>query len=1173
MSERYIPGHIHTTPEAPVVRKVSFPELTLPASKGYAEGKPGFHQGGDIFMAEGSGEVPPIISLDASLGEGAPTAESFYQDLLARMTEQGVPIPIDLRGMIKNTLKEMEAEGEFGNPSIKEVKDPLFSDFAVEQYSTPKLRNIARVVKKVGSEGNIDTGYLDRQIEKVEHMLDEQNVPYGEAAELISQLQGLRKAKANVEVVNRPQSIDATLVKTQSPHEIGSETLFKVAKESFPVLAPIADAISNLSNLAALGQISDEHFKERAKEIRALLNNHEQVFYKPPEGMEEDVAAEKSRSFLEYTGKLSSSIGEIYKRHFAKTELRADEDRYAKAIEAAEVSMRPLREAYRILDRLVEIPADRRTVEQNKEYEDAYDAIEAVINKIDFADQGASTLFEVIIQESLYTEGEMLNLKKEPMPDLDPAKSREGKEHYGYALEYAVERIIGQGDLNPTSDYPQFGFYQNNNLDELIQGARKYNEGFYIYLLNLRGKRQLLHDLFKNLKDRNTLVGIVSKALDPGSMRFIEEQIAGTTDSQALFEKEYGRVAARTAMDKKGWVLFEQYRDEIDVHVENTIKNNKVGLQRTALKWKKNDKTKRWDATPELTQTRKMREWELSRAFNMGRALTGAMLRRQIYSSYGDAPADIPELVTSLEGGEEINMILAPLARIAARYFGQTGATIFLEEYVKRMVATGGGRGADMRYSFSKQKADGTIEKFGIYGASERATVLLDTGAIDIKSSGWRAARILRQTEWGVAGTGYSLDEYLAQKKTHIREELERTEQFKAMHDPNVPLHERLALKHHLNHDVSHHFHDDLEVARVLSKQRLFLGIIARRGDLSEGQKNVVWKNVARLLPSRIASLMPQFTMDEVVEVYGGSRDDEATKAIWDKVHRKLQIVEHNRVQEDIRGLRLKPDGTETDSSVRDRDLAYYIEKYNESVPKDEQFDERDKEVVRRWQALGVNMSTQLAHVVWPHTPFLDDVPQSGFKHWGRNEFDRLLINDHNDWQAAYGPIVGLIANPATTHPEEVEKALFETFHEFVAKATSPESLEDAQRRVEGFVYAWSEMAKKFPSAKYTFDLASWVRQPTSKMEMFNLSSGISFDEERMAKFILKLGKMEVLSDDPYEKDKKGRTQTWRMLKELDADTMARFLMYVRFMLLLFPAEFVQALIGGIIPEELAKAA
>ena len=65
------------------------------------------------------------------------------------------------------------------------------------------------------------------------------------------------------------------------------------------------------------------------------------------------------------------------------------------------------------------------------------------------------------------------------------------------------------------------------------------------------------------------------------------------------------------------------------------------------------------------------------------------------------------------------------------------------------------------------------------------------------------------------------------------------------------------------------------------------------------------------------------------------------------------------------------------------------------------------------------------------------------------------------------------------------------------------------------------------------------------------------------------LANAEVISDDPMHAGKNSLTQYWRLTHELDADRKAKFLMFVRMLMLVFPLEVIELMFKGIAPEEL----
>lgn len=921
-------------------------------------------------------------------------------------------------------------------------------------------------------------------------------------------------------------------------------------------MASAAQSIKELGRAVAAGMSLDV-FQERQEAMQKKLNdllNPTSVQIKDGKLITPRILSEIEKNrhdAMQYA--LSHELAKLIDVYRSK-ELRRDEDEDKENPLAVEFHT-----AHENLDKLLGVKEENRDSDWEKAYNDAYDDIDRYITSLDYSNPEMRRLIPMIAAQSL-SDGRVIG--KDSSGNEVRFKDRRGKEHYGYALEHAIEMIIGQGDTNPTGDYPQFGLYQQGNLDDLLQASRKYSEGFFSYLYNLRSKRVLSHTLFQNLKDRKTLVEIVTRSLDPGGMRFIEDQIAGVPEILAFYEKELGRLTGSNSYLGRGWVQFDDYRDIADKTVQGMVNNGDLNLVKQIRNWEKNEQGV-WEGKAVSGVTRKMRDWERSRAFHMARANTGATIRRQIWGLYGDNPDNIPDLVKSLEGGEMVAMIMAPLARLDNRYFSQPGSQLFINNWVERKIEEA--RRQEKRYSLSRNG-----EEYGLYGASVKSTVLLDTGVVDVKSSGWRNdLMFLRQKEYGVS-ENLSIDEFFTQKKNEFREQITNANpKYKVLNERVRDYKKDAKLKHELSHEVSHKFNHWLKHEGLLADQRLFLGVLARRSDISWENKMALWHTTADLLPSRIASLMPQFSMEEVRAVYGNKSDAEL-KAIWDSINRKLFLAEHDRVQADAEGFKWKKVVDKNTKVERWERADYTPEKLEEFIKRRGNMTPAEQRVVQRWQKLGHDMADQLAQMVWPHTPFLDDVPRTGWENMGRNELDRLLINDHNDWQEAYGQMTTIIANPAIDSPKLPELAL-----KFVEHAKSPESLSEAQARLEAFIYTWCTMARKYTFDRLTADIrtAGPKRVATSMMMEFNLSSGISKDEEQIAGVLAALANIEALSDDPAEVDSKKRTQLVRLMYELDASRKDITVGNIYDVTLLIIFELLRKAIDTAIPDEVVKQA
>lgn len=885
---------------------------------------------------------------------------------------------------------------------------------------------------------------------------------------------------------------------------------------------------------------------------------------------------------------------------------------------------RPLREAHVEIDRL--LLEESTSANFRSLLDKQYEKIEKTIDKITLGDHSGETssVFEFLAEESLL-HGQILT-------DEDGNEvrliDRKGKEHYGYAVEYALEKVIGRGDENATAEYPQNqGFYVSNNIDTLMESVRTQSRDFAIYLTNLRGKRVLVHELFRNLKDRKTFVEYVTRALDTGGLQFVEERVGGIPEVQAYYEKELARKTGLKGYRGEGWLLADDYfdnpddldKDSIDRNVKNIVTGKLFDVDR-ALKYGNN----------ELIGRRPMRPWEKERAYYMGRAVTAGSQRRLIYSIYGDTPpgGSGANFIISLEA-EPITSILSPLKFDANRWKGQPIAKRFREHFFK--YKRDRAREKDMRYGIDGDVTDEsgkkTTKRFGMYGASEDGTVMIDTGIHDPKSTWWREEKIfLGQPEYmqEIDGKKYTVSGYFDALKERARKKYERghrreEEQFEkeARGDKKGNIRRRFFKSHRKQHDIEHALNHELHHNGFLEKQRLFLGVLLRRNDLDAESKEILWKTTADLIPSRISALMPQYAMEEVKKVFPRHRGEQADayenriQEQWDQTMRKLSIVEHDRMRRDAEGFKTKTNGDRLDPGYTGNTLDHHIGEYNQRVDRliagarteedrrlfvNEGLTGQQVDIIHKWQALGKGKADQLATLIAPHAIFLDDAPITAWNLMGRTDLDRILVGDQSGFAEAYAGAIGVIANPAIQY----EKAL-EPMAAFVHTVQNILSLSEAQELVEPFLVSYLEMSRKYTVSKF-IPGRGLLRKADSEIEEFNPEANIAYEDGELLGILQTSAQQEIISDDPTEVKKdmpnfeimrkaseapvlkhimrmpiakqvlfKGETPFLRIKRRQKLDTKNIYNEKLGILLLIFGPLLATAILKAILPEEIEK--
>lgn len=704
---------------------------------------------------------------------------------------------------------------------------------------------------------------------------------------------------------------------------------------------------------------------------------------------------------------------------------------------------------------------------------------------------------------------------------------------YGYHLEYAMERAINQSDITPTDDYVQFTYYQQENLARIILTSRDFDKSetkdFYKYLSRLKNKRYIAHELFRSIKNREQYKEVISRYLRTEGFNFLENEIVGVPTTQMLWEK----VLAHKVAGKKEWLDGEDFMDAHEEVGEMFKKRNgKKSLQKTTI-------------INGQQISRDVRPWEIDRAIIIGRVVAAATQRRTSYGVLGEVPdaGEQDTLFKSLDS-EYIARVIAGRKIIGQRFLaeGSGASKKYMELWRKHTKKIGALKG--LLYGY-KNKAGG---ENGLYGHSTDSWVLLESGVPDIKSHSWRSTLMfLKEREYAVVNAGnpdlsITIGDYFDDVLKSIKEgdlesvlsglsEDQRREELTYINDPNLQL---INKKTRIKNVIF-----SSKVSEVALSQRLYLGTLVRHGNLTPRLKSEIWKNVSKYLPSRIAAFFP----NERREIIGDEQ--------WNNLIQKLWIAEEMRVEAQA-------------ERVKNNDFTEEIleDHYGEDITDEE------RRIIREITDLGNGKAGDLGKMVWPFSPFLDDVPKTGWMEGEEADLERLLVSDHDNLNSAVNQeMAGVIANPAMRPAESAEhlkKAMLA-----YSNVVGPEA---AQERLEADVLTRCDLYAMRSAAKwYGYSIMRFLRKPTSLIEEYNVDAGISMDEEATARDLELLAQYEVIGNDTTHRDALGFTQLDRIKERSKAGRIHIWLMYIRLLIALLPAEMAKEFMKILIPGDFAK--
>ena len=183
-------------------------------------------------------------------------------------------------------------------------------------------------------------------------------------------------------------------------------------------------------------------------------------------------------------------------------------------------------------------------------------------------------------------------------------------------------------------------------------------------------------------------------------------------------------------------------------------------------------------------------------------------------------------------------------------------------------------------------------------------------------------------------------------------------------------------------------------------------------------------------------------------------------------------------------------------------------------------------------------------------------------------DLERLLVGDHDAYNIAINQeLSAIIANPAM-RPEKSLDHLEKAKDAY----SQPIGGEGAQERLEADSLTRGELFSMNSAAKwYGYWAMRLTRRPTSLIEEFNVDAAISNDEGATAKDLEAQAQRGIINSDTTKRDANGMTQLERDKEKLKAARRHVWVMYLRLLLLLLPAEMVKEFVKTLIPGDLAK--
>jgi len=362
----------------------------------------------------------------------------------------------------------------------------------------------------------------------------------------------------------------------------------------------------------------------------------------------------------------------------------------------------------------------------------------------------------------------------------------------------------------------------------------------------------------------------------------------------------------------------------------------------------------------------------------------------------------------------------------------------------------------------------------------------------------------------------------------------------------------------------------------IVLGQRLYLSTFPRHGNFNEALKTDVWKKIALLKPSTIATLLPDSISD-------------ADKLIWEGMRLKLFAAELNRVKADAKDY-LDPEHPRTMQNLIDERTAFEGIAGHDIVVNNQtqhvagvvqapnwgqaEFTQilhymgldnlnltpAEQDVLQKIIKIGLKNADKLAKAKMPFTFMVDDAPNISWKPSGRSfgglsdaDYIRLLASDQQTlsegWNEGFN---SLVENPTENPIEHYKKV--------VTGYARVHGRDPALKVCRPFIIAWHRMAGMDGSSKWIPGVRVYKKimdRATSEMEKYWKAAKISMNEEEIKNSVLSWAQAVAMSNPEV---KKVRRQTGS-----DVDMMLVF--WLRTVMAILPPAMAEEFAKLIIPK------
>ncbi len=685
--------------------------------------------------------------------------------------------------------------------------------------------------------------------------------------------------------------------------------------------------------------------------------------------------------------------------------------------------------------------------------------------------------------------------------------------------EMLINKIIFKPFEDTTeSNRYQLNIYAQGNLDTLLGFLSREERRDYDYFIKLQTAAELFHTMNVQI-----LAGDIEHFID-NSRRInfqhfsLMQQIQGAPQVMRLYEEKYQEILARDGRITTGG--YEALKREVD---KTFGELNKAGLIRSA--YVKGGE----DVEEEDKRGHIMEDWETIRALNVGRAFFNLTLR---------AAEHIAHSHLERGGRRYVGFPMEDAARVMS-----------MGRWVARRFRIAEFRGAqdflDMTeesffdFSQMKKRKLGVNRISQLGGMSVRDLELDGMFASRGMYSSWRNEALLFKRAQLVdkdgVPTGISFHDWLDEKvewewdgkKINIKESTVKGKWVKP---------ERVTTKQKRS-DWIKQIREDIKspdqlltfLTPLIEGSNIGLGVLVRQGMFSEEvaykARQKLWERVAEVnLP-----LMINYLSNTSIE--NGSVDVRLNEEDWDKLTRKAYNLILGMPDTDkYKYWNAIPEGGEKSKwdQFRTKVLAQHTRqielaagKNPAELPDDYRYTPEEEVLITEIKGMGKNLAGDLADIMFPYVPFMNDVPFDILDYSGPGEtmYKRAIGGDFPNFYKASNAFINIVDNPGGMKPEEI----LEKSKEIERGIESPQGGTEATERVFAMLSAWLQFNMTIPGKRQMLlkGTQQFLRMPTSPAQKAIGMEAHSLSESDALSLIGQAASHGIISHELYNEMKK----------------------------------------------------